>query len=414
MILVRLLLQTVVLALGQIWSNRFRALLTTLGIVIGTAAVIATVGATNGLKAYMLSELQSFGARKVFIDGDVPRKMRGRMSRAQVELKMEEIQQLIGQVTTMETFTPLFFGSYDLQAGQTVLRSVQTLGIWPEWHEIEARYTTMGRPFNRIDEEQHLNVCLVNDKTTELLGLPLDPTGEFILIGGRRFLIVGVVETRILGAVFGGQEAQAEVFIPLSVAMAMNPQRRFVNFLLGNLKSEDLAEEAKQEVSVIMRRIRKLGPDEEPTWQVGVVQQVIDQVNRVGSAITAGAGGIVAISLLVGGVGIMNIMLVSVSERTREIGLRKAVGARPSVILMQFLVEAVVLCLVGAAMGLAIGYGLVYGLSAIPGSPLEKASVPVWATTLAVGFSAFTGIVFGMFPATKAARLNPIEALRHE
>ncbi len=125
-------------------------------------------------------------------------------------------------------------------------------------------------------------------------------------------------------------------------------------------------------------------------------------------------GGIVAISLLVGGIGIMNIMLSSVSERTREIGLRKAMGARPGVILMQFLVEAITLCLVGGAIGLGIGYSLIVALKMIPKSPLSEASVPLWAVGLSVMFSVFVGVAFGMGPAIKAARLDPIEALRHE
>jgi putative ABC transport system permease protein len=126
------------------------------------------------------------------------------------------------------------------------------------------------------------------------------------------------------------------------------------------------------------------------------------------------AGGIVAISLLVGGIGIMNIMLVSVSERTREIGLRKAVGARPSAILLQFLIEAVTLCLVGGLLGLLAGQMLVLAIKAIPGAQLDRAQIPAWAVGLAFGFSAAVGVFFGMFPAIKAARLDPIEALRHE
>jgi putative ABC transport system permease protein len=126
------------------------------------------------------------------------------------------------------------------------------------------------------------------------------------------------------------------------------------------------------------------------------------------------AGGIVGISLLVGGVGIMNIMLVSVSERTREIGLRKAVGARPSAILFQFLIEAVILCLMGGLIGILIGQGLTSLMAAIPEAKLDKASIPLWAIAIAFGFSAAVGLIFGMFPAIKAARLDPIEALRHE
>jgi putative ABC transport system permease protein len=178
------------------------------------------------------------------------------------------------------------------------------------------------------------------------------------------------------------------------------------------MKSPELAEDVKAEVRFLLRSMRKLEPDAEETFQVEVLQQIIDQFNAMAAGISAGAGGIVAISLLVGGIGIMNIMLVSVSERTREIGLRKAVGARPAVILLQFLVEAVVLCLVGAALGLLAGQAITLLLQFA--EPLKRAQIPSWAVMLAAGFSAATGIIFGMFPAIKAARLDPIVALRHE
>ncbi|HZW11281.1 MAG TPA: FtsX-like permease family protein, partial [Phycisphaerales bacterium] len=142
--------------------------------------------------------------------------------------------------------------------------------------------------------------------------------------------------------------------------------------------------------------------------------QLLGTIGTVLGALTGVLAAIAAISLLVGGVGVSNIMLVGVRERTREIGLRKAIGARPQVILVQFLVESVTLCLAGGAIGLAAGQGLIAAIRAIPESPLKDASVPVWAVLLAVGFSAGTGVVFGMFPAIKAARLDPIEALRHD
>jgi putative ABC transport system permease protein len=154
--------------------------------------------------------------------------------------------------------------------------------------------------------------------------------------------------------------------------------------------------------------------DEENTFRIESVEQFVQQFNSVATAITMVAGGIVGISLLVGGVGIMNIMLVSVSERTREIGLRKAVGARPSAILLQFLIEAVMLCLMGGLTGLLAGQGLTTAMASIPEAKLEQAYIPAWAVALSFGFSAAVGLIFGMFPAIKAARLDPIEALRHE
>src|SRR5204863_6928994 len=149
-------------------------------------------------------------------------------------------------------------------------------------------------------------------------------------------------------------------------------------------------------------------------FRVEVVEKFLEEFNKVAVTITIVATGIVGISLLVGGVGIMNIMLVSVSERTREIGLRKAVGARPAAILLQFLVEAVMLCLMGGLVGLLFGSLLTKGIASIPAAMLSKASIPGWAIALSFGFSALVGLVFGMFPAVKAARLDPIDALRHE
>jgi putative ABC transport system permease protein len=180
------------------------------------------------------------------------------------------------------------------------------------------------------------------------------------------------------------------------------------------IKSPELADEAKSEIRFILRKARGLVGSDPDTFQIEAIDQYITQFKALASVMTAVAGGIVGISLLVGGIGIMNIMLVSVSERTREIGLRKAVGATPGAILLQFLLEAVTLCLAGGFVGVAIGQLLAFGMTKIPNSGMEKAAVPLWAVLLAFGFCAVTGVVFGMFPAIKAARLDPIEALRHE
>jgi putative ABC transport system permease protein len=179
-------------------------------------------------------------------------------------------------------------------------------------------------------------------------------------------------------------------------------------------RSPEVSAEARAEALFFLRKVRKIPPDQPSTVRVDAVEEFVQQFKRVSTAITLVAAGVVGISLVVGGVGIMNIMLVSVSERTREIGLRKAVGARPSAVLLQFLVEAVVLCLMGGLIGLACGQGLVEIMKRIPNAQLEKAYIPFWAIGLALGFSASVGVVFGMFPAVKAARLDPIEALRHE
>lgn len=411
MIFVRLLFQTVVLALNQVWVNKVRSILTTLGIIIGVAAVVAIVSATDGMRLYILKEFETFGAKKVFIDGRVPRSKWGLVPWQYYDLKKREIEAILRDAESIDKITPMVRLAGEVRAGELMKADVSTFGIWPAWHEIENRTVIQGRPFSRIDEDEMLPVCLINDKFIEEFNLDKDPLGERITIRGRVFSVVGVVETKDLGPMFGGGETRSEVFVPASVALAANPNG-WINYAIAQLKSPDKAEDAVAEIKFILRKLRQLKPEDEETYDVEVLQQIIDQFNKIAGAITAVAGGIVGISLVVGGVGIMNIMLVSVSERTREIGLRKAVGANPAVILMQFLVEAVALCVVGGAVGLLVAQGAVLGLRQI--DALKNAGIPAWAVIVSIAFSAATGVVFGMFPAIKAARLDPIDALRHE
>ena len=412
MICVRIILQTFGLAIGQLWSNKVRSLLTTLGVIIGVASVVAVIAALQGLKTTVLDEFEKLGAKRVYIDGTLPRSMWHTGRWRDVQLKLNEVKEIRERCAAITSITPEWWGSYSVEHGDRKLTNVSTVGIWPTWHDIVGRQVIQGRPFIPIDENDRRFVCLINDKAIEELDLPREPAGQYITIAGRRFLVVGVVETVTL-ALFGGGDTASEVFVPFATAQILNPNG-WINDAWGSLVSPEKVDEAKEQIAFVLHKMRGLGPNDEATFRVEVIQQFIDQFNNMAKGITAGAGGIVGISLLVGGIGIMNIMLVSVSERTREIGLRKAIGARPMVILIQFLVEAVTLCLAGGAIGLLIGQGLIAAISAIPQSPLKDASVPSWAVLLAVGFSASTGVIFGMFPAIKAARLDPIEALRHD
>ncbi|MBK7406464.1 MAG: ABC transporter permease [Phycisphaerales bacterium] len=412
MILVRIAIQTFGLALGQIWANKVRSLLTTLGVIIGVASVVAVIAALQGLRATVLQEFEKLGAKRVYIDGTLPRSQWHSGRWRDVQLKIDEVKAIRDRCESITSITPEWWGSYAVEYGDRKVAAAQTVGIWPTWHDIVGRQVIQGRPFTAIDDSERLFVCLINDKAIEELDLPREPVGEFILLAGRRFKVVGVVETVQL-ALFGGGDTSTEVFVPFGTAQVLNPDG-WINDAWGSLASPDKVGDAKAEIGFVLSKMRNLRGGDEPTYQIEVLQQFIDQFNAMAAGITAGAGGIVGISLLVGGIGIMNIMLVSVSERTREIGLRKAIGARPMVVMIQFLVEAVTLCLAGGAIGLGVGQGLIMAIKAIPDSPLKDASVPAWAVLLAVGFSAGTGVIFGMFPAIKASRLDPIEALRHE
>jgi putative ABC transport system permease protein len=407
----RVFTQTVLLAFTQIWANKVRALLTTLGIVIGVGAVISIVAATDGLQKFVLKEFATVGASKVWVFPQRPREARDKYSWRQIRITPEEADGLLDKCPSLVRLTPVLEMSTSVQFGE-VTKPIAIQAVRPTWHEIEAREILQGRPFSSIDEEQRLPVCVINDKAIGELGLNAEPLGQRILVGGRAFTIVGVVETKTVLPMFRGDEAQSEVYIPFNTGLLLRPDPGV--YIVAQTRSPELYEDAKAEITFYMRRVRHLEPGEPDTFGVRAIEQVIDQFNRIAAGIKGFMAGIVAISLLVGGIGIMNIMLASVSERTREIGLRKAVGARPAVILMQFLVEAVTLCLVGGAIGITIGNALVFALKLIPKSPLADAAVPPWALLLSVGFSAATGIIFGMFPAIKAARLDPIEALRHE
>ncbi|MHC5115067.1 MAG: ABC transporter permease [Planctomycetota bacterium] len=404
--------QAIFLALGQIWANKTRSFLTTLGIIIGVASVTAVIAALTGLKTMVLTEFETFGANKMFIFPDRPDDApRNKYPWDQIRLKPSELEALSENCPSIRRLTPITTFGAVIEHGDKRQEGITITGIWPSWHEIERRQVMMGRPFTPSDQEAAHQVCLVNESAIDELGLAKDPSGDTILMNGRRFLIVGVVET-LQASIFGRNTAQTEVFIPFSTAVKQLDQWFFF-YIIGQVMSPELAEEAKAEARYVLRNVRRLEADEPDTFQIEAIDQFIDQFKALAGGITAIAGGIVAVSLLVGGIGIMNIMLVSVSERTREIGLRKAVGATPSAVLMQFLLEAITLSLLGGLAGVLGGEALAFAMT-LPEGGLKEASVPMWAIILAFAFSSMVGVVFGMFPAIKASRLDPIDALRHE
>lgn len=412
MTIVRLLLQTVVLAFGQIWANKLRAALAMLMIVIGVAALIMIVGSSQGFKANIIKEFSSFGANKVWVFPRRPPEARDRFSWRKIRMSVAEADGISANCPSIDRLTPILEFTAEVEHGDRTRPFVQVRGVRPVWQEIEDRTVINGRPFSQIDMEAVRNVCLVNDKAIEELSLPNGGPGTNILIGGRRFLVVGVIETKTVSPMFGDNGAQSEVYIPLNTAVTMKPDWGI--YVVAQTKSAEQFDDAKEEIRFFMRKTRGLKAEDPDTFGVQAIEQVIAQVGRVLNMVTIFLAGLVMVALLVGGVGIMVIQLVSVTERTREIGLRKAVGAQPGVILLQFLTEAIVLCVLGSVIGLAIGYVVVYGIRIMPKSPLEMASVPIWATIVAGGFSIGVGVIFGMFPAIKASRLNPIDALRHE
>jgi putative ABC transport system permease protein len=304
-----------------------------------------------------------------------------------------------------------------IQHGEESVESVKITGVEPSYHDIVKRPFTLGRKLSVIDDMQGHQVCLIDSKLHYKLRLDRDCIGQSILIGHMKFIVVGVVEWRPPMEPGQSPENHFEVFIPFRTAFKLQQEPPVIAFAAS--KSTEIVEDAQAEIRFFLRRTRNMKPTEPDTFEVSSVKRYKEIFDAIALILTLVAVGVVSISLLVGGVGIMNIMLVSVSERTREIGLRKAVGAKKSAILTQFLIESIVLCLVGGLIGIGLGQLLTMALVKIPRFLIEDFNmpmiyIPVWAIILSFSFTAGIGIFFGMFPAIKAARLDPIEALRHE
>ncbi len=411
-VLVVLLMQSVRLALGQIWTNKTRSALTTIGIVIGVASVTAVIAALTGLRAKILRDFESLGTNKIYISPEWPRTGRFKNFNWRViRFWPEQFDGLLDRCPSISDYTLMTERSRTVSYGVHSIDGARVYGINPSWHRIESRSVVLGRPFTLMDEENGWHVCLITPRVRDQLQLDDDCIGKRIIIDRRGFRIVGVVENRVESGMFGQMGSTEEVFIPFSTAWRLWEPWIYA---VACCRSPDLSSEAQAELRFFLRQSRRLEPGDPDTFRMDVIEEILKGFNKIAMGVTAVAGGVVGISLLVGGVGIMNIMLVSVSERTREIGLRKAVGARPSAILLQVLVEAVVLCLFGGLMGTGIGQTLTSLIAKIPGARLDMAYIPLWAIGLSFGFAGSVGVFFGMFPAIKAARLDPIEALRHE
>jgi len=405
--------QSVYLALGQIWTNKTRSILTTIGIVIGVASVTAVIAALTGLKAKILTQVETFGTNTIFVFPRRPEK--GPMRHASwwtIRFLPEHLDGLLEHCPSVERFSRI--GSvrrHTARHGERSVENVDVTGIESSYHEIESRPVVLGRTFSVIDDMQVRPVCLIDPKLRNELHLDRDCIGQSIRIGHHVFRIVGVIERRPELRLGESGEDYYEVFIPFRTLFKLG--KPWIMAFAAS-KSAEVLEEAQAEIKFFLRRTRNVRPTEPDTFRVESLQSALETFNKIALIVTLVAGGIVGISLLVGGVGIMNIMLVSVSERTREIGLRKAVGAKKSAILTQFLIESVVLCFFGGLVGVGFGQLLTTGIANIPRVELDMAYIPLWAIGLSFGFAGSVGIFFGMFPAIKAARLDPIEALRHE
>jgi putative ABC transport system permease protein len=404
-----MILENIVIAIKGLWANKLRSILTLLGILIGVAAVIAVVSIVQGFFFAVNALFQDLGAGWVRVTSFRPPGEEGeRLGR--IRLTREDAQALLESGHEIRDVAPVMFGFQSIKRGERSVSST-VAGTIANYQDIVGFYAGHGRFFTAIDDTHRRRVCVLGWKVARDLELPEDPVGSRVSIGGDEFIVVGMMEER--GELIG-LSLDDFVFVPYGTARSLFGEEAEGNtFFEISVRSSDRLDLARGQIIDVLRRSHRLKPDQPDDFRIVAQEQILGVINRISGISTYVAAGVAGVALFVGGIGIMNIMLVSVTERTREIGVRKAVGARRVNILLQFLIEATVLTLVGGTLGVAVGVGLgKAAASVIPNFP--SAHVPIWAIVAGLGVSAFVGIVFGVFPAARASRLDPIDALRYE
>ena len=397
---------TILLALRSIRRNLLRSFLTILGIVIGVSAVITMVTLGNGATLAVQQQIQGLGTNLLQIRGGQRLGPGAAPAPAFKDTDAEAIAQQIGGIAAV---APEARASTTLVAdGRNWSSSV--IGSSNEWLKTGNWKLAQGREFSPEEERAGASVCIIGATLhRELFGSSPDVLGQQLRVKAFSCNVIGVLDSKGQGAF--GNDQDDMVLIPLKTLQRRVTGNNRVNTLLVSMAEDSDPERVKSSLRDLLRELRKLSPTDEDNFNVLDTKQLADTMAGTTKVMTTLLGAVAAVSLLVGGIGIMNIMLVSVTERTREIGLRLAIGALEREVLLQFLIEAVVLAALGGLIGIAIAAVASVGLAQVMQVPFVFNPT---VNLLSLVFSAAIGVVFGYFPARRAARLDPIEALRHE
>jgi ABC-type antimicrobial peptide transport system permease subunit len=410
------LLHCLYTALGNLRANKMRSALTMLGVIIGVSAVIVMVSIVEGARAQVVKEFERLGSSLIIIAYDPRRVVEERSTRRLVGLTMDDVRAIREECDLVSGL------SAELPIGQDmIVRYYDTetkagvRGVQPDFARLRNVTIAQGRFLTEEDVDTWAKVVVIGSKVRALLYGKEDPIGKDIDVQGVTATVVGVLEPKGRS---GDEDTDKMVLAPITTI-----QKRFVGIeVVGMLWAQPVSSEmigpAMDQIwECLMRR-----HDNAPGFQVDSLENIQNAIGRILSIFGLVLGGIAGLALLVGGIGIMNIMLVSVTERTKEIGLRKAVGARRRDILTQFLIEAATVSGTGGMVGIGLGAGVAYLISVISKQVMKggiggqgiPAHLPLWSILGAFAFSAGVGVFFGLYPAVRAARLDPIEALRHE
>ncbi|PWU23155.1 hypothetical protein C5B42_03880 [Candidatus Cerribacteria bacterium 'Amazon FNV 2010 28 9'] len=390
------------IAFRAIFANKTRSMLTMLGIIIGVGSVILLTSIGNGIQSYVTGQFNSLGANNINIlpgglfgegggfGGGIPTS----------KLRLRDAQTVAKLRDHILTVTPAFEGSAKVTYAQHT-QSTTIVGTGPSYVDAANTKVQEGRFFTQEEYNTNEHVAVIGPEIATKIFGSIDPVGKKTTIGSQSFKVVGVTEAKGGGGI--GPSFDTRVMIPIQIALELFSSDQLTTIIVQAKSQDDIQpaiDDIKKALSV------RLKPDD---FSVLNEKDILGSITQILGVLTLGLGGIAAISLVVGGIGILNIMLVSVIERTREIGLRKALGATPNIIMMQFLIEAATLSLFGGIIGTVVAYLLTLAINTKFPAVVTPGSV-----MLAFGVSAAIGIIFGVVPARQASKLSPIEALRYE
>lgn len=407
------------MALNSVYTNKFRSFLTVLGIVVGVFTAIVVASILTGLRQSIVAMVEDYGTSNIYafhlsdgIGGN-------RAERNRKPLTVEDAEAIMAQSSAIEdialtapgigNFGPSFDDNLSYEGKN--YRRAQTDGVSANYDELTNLVLRTGRFISEIDDTNRRNVVVLGVNAADAL-FPLggdDPIGKMVRMNGQQWEVIGVIEKRKTGF-FGENEEDSKVFLPYRTARKVAPQR---NFLSLTIKAKDgRLNDALGDAEGVLRQRREVKYGEPNNFDLQTADKMIEQFDSIIGGIGIAAIAISCLGLLVGGIGVMNIMLVSVTERTKEIGIRKAIGATKNAIVLQFLLEAMVLTFFGGVIGVLSAVGISNLIVML--LPELPATVPTWAIFLGLFVSVGTGLAFGVLPARKASRLDPIECLRYE
>ena len=399
--------EILMVALGAIRANKLRSILTMLGIVIGIAAVITMVALGEGAQRQVQERLQGLGTNVLTVSPG--QQFMGGVDRGENRLTVDQVRALTSNPTAIKAVSPEMSRNFQVEYGGRN-SSTSIVGVWPAYFGINNHTIVLGRVFTDGEDAGRRRVAILGALAGDKIGVDSRMLlGREIRIKGIAFEVIGVLKEK--GATGGFGNPDERIYIPLSTAQyRIMGQDRVNNVSVQAVSATDMTR-ATIEIDRVLRRERRIAPGENSDFTIRNSATLLNTFEETTKTFTSLLAGISIVSLVVGGIGIMNIMLVSVTERTREIGVRKALGARKRDIMMQFLIESLVLCLAGGILGLVVG---VISATTMSRTANWNTAISPDIVIISIAFSAFVGVFFGMWPARRAASLDPIISLRYE